>query len=226
MRLTHTRSKPIVSRLVCLLAAIPVVAVQLHAAETIALFDGKTFTGWNGDTQDTWRIENGTIVAGSHEKPAARNEFLATDAEFENFILRLEFHVDCTKSCNAGIQFRSQRMPGHHEMVGYQADIAPGITGAIYDETRRNKLLVVPPKDTQHRALALAKHGWNEYMIDCQGPRIRLSINRIELADYTEPDATIPQRGAIGLQIHGGFVGCIRYRAIELERLGDPPSRP
>jgi hypothetical protein len=208
------------------MVAVHLGAVCGTAADTVRLFDGTTFTGWNGDTRNTWRIEDGTIVAGSHEKPAARNEFLATDGEYENFILRLEFRVDCTKSCNAGIQFRSQRVPGHHEMVGYQADIAPGITGAIYDETRRNKLLVVPPKDTQQQALALAKQGWNEYVIHCQGPRIRLSINGIEMADYTEPDAKIPQRGAIGLQIHGGFVGCIRYRAIELEELGDLPPRP
>jgi len=213
-------------RLGCVLAAMLLVAVHTHAAETDALFDGKTFAGWNGDTEHTWRIDRGTIVAGSPETPAPRNEFLATDVEYDDFILRLEYRVDCTKSCNAGIQFRSQRVPGHHEMVGYQADIAPGITGAIYDESRRNKLLVVPPKDTQQRALALAKNGWNEYVIRCEGPRIRLAINGIEMADYTEPDQTIPQRGRIGLQIHGGFVGQIRYRTIELEKLGDPRPRP
>ena len=210
-------------RLGCVLAAMLLVAVHTHAAETVALFDGKTFARWNGDTEHTWRIERGTIVAGSPETPAPRNEFLATDVEYDDFVLRLEDRVDCTKSCNAGIQFRSQRVPNHHEMVGYQADIAPGITGAIYDESRRNKLLVVPPKDTQQRALALAKHGWNEYVIHCEGPRIRLAINGIEMADYTEPDQTIPQRGRIGLQIHGGFIGQIRYRAIRIEPLGDPP---
>jgi hypothetical protein len=199
------------------------VAVHTHAAETVALFDGKTFTGWNGDTEHTWRIERGMIVAGSPETPAPRNEFLATDVEYDDFVLRLEYRVDCTKSCNAGIQFRSQRVPNHHEMIGYQADIAPGITGAIYDESRRNKLLVVPPKDTQQRALALAENGWNEYVIRCQGPRIRLAINGVEMADYTEPDQTIPQRGRIGLQIHGGFIGQIRYRDIQIEPLGDPP---
>jgi hypothetical protein len=210
-------------RLGCVLAAMLLVAVHTHAAETVALFDGKTFTGWNGDTEHTWRIERGMIVAGSPETPAPRNEFLATDVEYDDFVLRLEYRVDCTKSCNAGIQFRSQRVPNHHEMIGYQADIAPGITGAIYDESRRNKLLVVPPKDTQQRALALAENGWNEYVIRCQGPRIRLAINGVEMADYTEPDQTIPQRGRIGLQIHGGFIGQIRYRDIQIEPLGDPP---
>ena len=218
------RSKTIVSQMVFVMAAVHLVAVSGTAADAVSLFDGTTFTGWNGETQNTWRIENGTIVAGSHEKPAARNEFLATDAEYENFILRLEYRVDCTKSCNAGIQFRSQRVPNHHEMIGYQADIAPGITGALYDESRRNKLLVVPPKDTQQRALALAKNGWNEYVIRCQGPRIRLAINGVEMTDYTEPDHTIPQRGKIGLQIHGGFIGQIRYRDIRIEPLGDPPA--
>ena len=182
-------------RLGCVLAAMLLVAVHTHAAETVALFDGKTFAGWNGDTEHAWRIEHGTIVAGSPETPAPRNEFLATDAEYANFILRLEYRVDCTKSCNAGIPFRSQRVPNHHEMIGYQADIAPGITGALYDESRRNKLLVVTPKDTQQRALALAKNGWNEYVIRCQGPQIRLAINGVEMADYSEPDQTIPQRG-------------------------------
>jgi hypothetical protein len=210
-------------RLGCVLAAMLLVAVHTHAAETVSLFDGKTFAGWNGDTEHTWRIERGMIVAGSPETPAPRNEFLATDVEYDDFVLRLEYRVDCTKSCNAGIQFRSQRVPNHHEMIGYQADIAPGITGAIYDESRRNKLLVVPPKDTQQRALALAKNGWNEYVIRCEGPRIRLAINGVEMADYTEPDQTIPQRGRIGLQIHGGFIGQIRYRAIRIEPLGDPP---
>lgn len=210
-------------RLGCVLAAMLLVAVHTHAAETVSLFDGKTFAGWNGDTEHTWRIESGMIVAGSPETPAPRNEFLATDVEYDNFVLCLEYGVDCVKGCNAGIQFRSQRVPNHHEMVGYQADIAPSITGALYDESRRNKLLVVPPKDTQQRALALAKNGWNEYVIRCEGPRIRLAINGVEMADYTEPDQTIPQRGRIGLQIHGGFIGQIRYRAIRIEPLGDPP---
>lgn len=210
-------------RLGCVLAAMLLVAVHTHAAETVALFDGKTFTGWNGETEHTWRIESGTIVAGSPETPAPRNEFLATDVEYADFVLRLEYGVHCVKGCNAGIQFRSQRVPNHHEMIGYQADIAPGITGALYDESRRNKLLVVPPKDTQQRALALAKNGWNEYVIRCEGPRIRLAINGVEMADYTEPDQAIPQRGRIGLQIHGGFIGQIRYRDIRIEPLGDPP---
>jgi hypothetical protein len=31
----------------------------------VSLFDGKTFAGWEGDTEKTWRIEEGCIVGGT-----------------------------------------------------------------------------------------------------------------------------------------------------------------
>jgi hypothetical protein len=196
-------------------------------AEELALFDGTSFAGWNGDTDTTWRIEAGEIVAGSPTKAAPRNEFLATDREFGNFELKLDYRMDCTGGCNAGVQFRSRRVPNHHEVSGYQADIAPGITGGLYDESRRNKMLAVPPKELQQKAIALAKDGWNEYTIRAQGRRIRLAINGVPLLDYTEPDETIPVTGVIALQIHGGLKGTIRYRNLRITELpaGEVPAQ-
>ena len=185
----------------------------------VSLFDGRTFTGWNGDTAKTWRIEEGTITAGSTTVAAPRNEFLATDMEYGDFELRLEFKLECTKGCNAGVQFRSRRVPNHHEVSGYQADIYPRFDGALYDESRRNKMLAVPPEDLQRKAMGLGKDGWHDYVIRCEGRRIRLSINGVQTVDYTEPDETIPQRGMIALQVHGGLVGTIRYRNIRIEEI-------
>ena len=51
-----------------LLGCCMVVAVALTAqgqGKAVALFDGKTFTGWEGDTAKTWRIQDGAIVGGS-----------------------------------------------------------------------------------------------------------------------------------------------------------------
>ncbi len=46
---------------------------------------------------------------------------------------------------NAGIQFRSQRIPNHHEVIGYQCDMGEmgnrSIWGSIYDESRRKKFI-------------------------------------------------------------------------------------
>jgi hypothetical protein len=202
-----------------MLMMIASVAPAAVAADPTLLFDGTSFAGWNGDIEKTWRIEQAAICAGSPDVAAARNEFLATDREFENFELKLDYRMDCTGGCNAGVQFRSKRVPNHHEVSGYQADIAPGITGGLYDESRRNKMLGLPPKELQAKAIAAAKDGWNEYTIRAEGRRIRLSINGIELLDYTEPDETIPLKGMIALQIHGGLKGTIRYRNLRISEL-------
>jgi hypothetical protein len=198
-----------------------VAAVALLAACPIAacgddLFDGRTFAGWNGDTAAVWRIEDGAIVAGHPDRPAPRNEFLATDRRFGDFELRVEYRVDCGADCNAGVQFRTLRIPDHHEVIGYQADIGPGFEGGLYDESRRKTMLVTPAADKVAAALAKSRDGWSEYVIRCHGPRVRLAINGVETADYAEPDASIPREGVIALQIHAGMRGTVRYRNIRI----------
>jgi Domain of Unknown Function (DUF1080) len=42
------------------------------------LFNGKDLTGWEGETQKTWRVEDGAIVGGSLDAAVPRNEFLCT----------------------------------------------------------------------------------------------------------------------------------------------------
>src|SRR5262245_30411115 len=77
----------------------------------VSLFDGQSCAGWEGDTGQTWRIEAGSFTAGSPEKAAPRNEFLATTREFTNFDLRLKFKIQGTEALNAGVQFRTKRFP-------------------------------------------------------------------------------------------------------------------
>ena len=57
------------------LAFILLTVIRLSAAP-VPLFDGKTFTGWEGDTADIWRIEDGGLAAGSLERRLAKSEFL------------------------------------------------------------------------------------------------------------------------------------------------------
>ncbi len=53
-----------------------VIVMPAFAADTkpVSLFDGKTFAGWEGDTDKTWKIEDGAIVGGSLEEVVPRNE--------------------------------------------------------------------------------------------------------------------------------------------------------
>ena len=179
------------------------------------LFDGKSFEGWEGNT-DVFRIEDGAIVGGSLEHHVARNEFLCTKKEFGDFELRLSFKL-LGEGANAGVQIRSQRVPNHHEMIGYQADMGDGWWGCLYDESRRNRVLAGPPP--AERAAPIKAGEWNEYVIRCEGRRVQLWINGKQTVDYTEPDESLSQTGVIGLQIHGGPPSEAWYKDLRIKEL-------
>ncbi|HOY57352.1 MAG TPA: DUF1080 domain-containing protein [Verrucomicrobiota bacterium] len=195
-------------------------ALDTLAAEptrSVRLFDGRSFGGWEGDTNTTWRVVEGALVGGSLKAPVPRNEFLCTTRAYTNFVLRVKFKILGT-GANAGIQVRSRRIPNHHEMIGYQADLGdPEWWGCLYDESRRNKVLA---KSDKARVDKVLKRGdWNEYVIRCEGRRVQLWINGVQTADYTETDQTIEQAGLIGVQIHGGPPSEAWYKDIFLETL-------
>ena len=191
-------------------------------AEEKSLFDGKSLAGWEGDTAKTWRVEDGAIVGGSLDAVVPRNEFLCTTKAYGDFQLKVTFKLVGDKArANAGVQFRTKRIPNNHEVSGYQADIGQDYWGALYDESRRNKVLARPdPKVLQ----GLIKYDdWNEYVIRCEGPRVRLWLNGTLTVDYTEPDDKVERTGVIGLQIHGGAKAKAYYKDIRIE---EPPGKP
>ncbi|HNR97804.1 MAG TPA: DUF1080 domain-containing protein [Planctomycetota bacterium] len=189
--------------------------------ETVVLFDGATFAGWEGNLA-FFRVQDGAIVGGSLEKPAPRNEFLCTTREFADFELTFEARL-LGPATNGGVQIRSRRIPDHHEMRGYQVDMSrgtPNYWGCLYDESRRNKVLAGPPPEIQQ---AIVKpDGWNTYVVRCQGRRIELRLNGVKTVDYVEPDESLEQTGLIGLQLHGGPPGEVWYRNLVLTPL--PPA--
>jgi hypothetical protein len=191
------------------------------ADKSTALFDGKTFTGWEGDTKHTWRIEDGCIVGGSLNAKIPRNQFLASKQSYANFILRLKFKLlgESTKTfVNSGVQFRSQRVPNDTEMTGYQADLGdPSWWGCIYDESRRNKVLA--QSDMTKLNKVLRRGDWNDYEIRAEGRRMRTYLNGVLCVDYTEKDEKIPQLGRFGLQIHAGGPAEVWFKDIRLEEL-------
>ena len=185
----------------------------------VPLSDGKSFKGWVGDTSKTWRVEDGAFVGGSLKAKVPQNEFLRTERQYTNFILRVKFKLVGTNGfVNGGVQIRSQpAQKPPNEMVGYQCDIGEGWWGALYDESRRNKVLVKP--DPAAVTKALRPGDWNEYVIRARGKRIQSSINGTLMIDYTEADDSIPQFGMIGLQVHGGGVTEACYKDITIEEL-------
>ena len=214
-------TRPLTFLLAAAFAACCLGALQ---AGPVALFDGKTFAGWEGETAQVWRIKDGAFEAGSLEQRQARNEFLATTKEYQNFDLSLKWKLEGTEGfVNGGVQFRSKRIPNHHEMIGYQADLGKGYDGALYDESRRKRMLAQPSEDILKQAQKPLGE-WNDYRIRAEGPRIQIWLNGVQTVDYTESEPGIAMTGMIAVQIHGNATSVVRYKDLQIEELESTPA--
>lgn len=167
----------------------------------VSIFDGKTFNGWEGDRK-IFRIQDGAIVGGSLQNKIERNEFLCTTRAYGDFELRLKVKLLGGEAANAGVQFRTRRIPDNHEVIGYQADLGQNYWGSLYDESRRKKTLTAPDPATIKGVVRVGD--WNDYVIRAEGKRVQLWLNGVQTVDYTEQDPSIEATGVIAVQIHAG----------------------
>ena len=196
-----------------------IVLTLTAAADPVPLFDGKTFTGWEGDTNTVWRIEDGALVAGSLTAKQEKNNFLATTKTYGDFELTLKWKLEGTEGfVNGGVQFRTERIPNHHEVSGYQADLGKGYDGALYDESRRKKMLAQPTPEVLAQAQKPVGE-WNDYRIRAEGKRIQIWLNGIQTVDYTETEPNIATSGIIAVQIHGNATSIVRYKDLLIDEL-------
>ena len=190
------------------------------ASAQTPLFDGKTFTGWEGDTEKTWRIEDGAIVAGESGVKQPKNSYLATTRTYADFDLTLKWKIDRDEGfMNGGIPFRAERLPdGAREVSGYQADLGKGYDGVLYDWVRRKKALMRPSPEVLAKAQKPVGE-WNDYRIRAEGSHIRLWLNGVLTVEYEEKDPGIAITGVIAVQTHAGAMSVIRYKDIIITEL-------
>lgn len=185
-----------------------------------SLFDGQKLVGWEGKA-GMFRVADGAIIAGSLENKIPNNEFLCSTQKYGDFELRLQAKL-VGQGDNAGVQFRSERIPNHHEVIGYQCDMGQmgdkPIWGWLYDESRRRKFLV--EGDAAKLREVVKRDGWNDVVIRCEGPHIQIWINGVQTVDYREADDQVARTGVIGLQIHSGPPAEASYRHIRIKPLG------
>jgi pimeloyl-ACP methyl ester carboxylesterase/prenyltransferase beta subunit len=182
------------------------------------LFDGKSLDGWEGDTS-IWSAGDGMLVGRS--PGLDHNDFLATTGDHPDFALSLQFRL-INGAGNSGIQFRSVRVPPH-EMSGYQADIGEGYWGGLYDESRRNKVLVAGDK----KAIESVRKGdWNQYLIRANGNHVTLSLNDKQSVKYDEPEPEdkISRTGRIAVQVHAGPALEVQFRDVLIQPLPSPKA--
>jgi hypothetical protein len=145
------------------------------------LFNGKDLQGWHSYLQKkpgkAWQVEDGTIFLNKNDK-SVYEDFadLTTDAEFENFDLKVEWKMDTC--ANSGIMFYIHESPEYKEpwLTGPEMQIDDLVCGPDHEHkmNRAGTLYDLIAVDSEW----LKPSGmWNEYEIKADKGHLQLFEN-------------------------------------------------
>jgi len=203
-----------------------------------SLFNGENLEGWSvkcipADRGKTyWTVKEGCIDCNSMGDKDHNYVWLATDREFSDFHLKLQFQLFRESDGNSGIQFRSRYDDSDSAtyggwLSGPQADIHgpdPFRTGLIYDETTNVRRWIHPslpdwqiapgqaPETALNTTLVFFEddpEAWNSMEIICKGMKVETWVNGNVVTAF---DAT----GILDDELHkargSGLSGCIAFQ--------------
>ena len=188
------------------------------------LFNGKDFTGWQGNTQG-WAFEpDGTLA---WKKQAGD---IWTQTHYDNFVLDFDYKV--ARDSNSGVFIRLAN-PKDPVQTGLEIQVYDSVgkgtdkhhAGAVYDAVAPSKNVEKPVGE------------WNHMTILAKGPTIQVTLNGEQVVDmnldqwttagknpdgspnkYKTPLKDFPRRGRIQIQDHHKPVW---YRNMKIKELKD-----
>ena len=206
----------------------------------VSLFDGKTLDGWTINclpkdkklATKAWTVEGGTILANSMGHTEHFYILLATNKEYDDFVLRLRIQVERGVTGNSGIQIRSRYNPQTGWMEGPQIDINPPnpqLTGKLWNEgPGPHRWLSNEPAEGLKFFYADEGDGWNDLEITAKGMRIKSVLNGVTVVDYDGSGVlddelhkkhNVGTKGVIGLQLHSFHQLKLRFKDIRIKPL-------
>jgi hypothetical protein len=209
---------------VCHLASVPATDDSSPAKpQIIELFNGKDLQGWerfsgdkNGNLDEMYRAdpsEKTIIIKG---KPLG---FLATEEEFENYELTVDWRWGVTKDTprdpksyhgNSGVLLHVSG-PNKVWPKCVEAQLESGHAGDFWlidgfklnvdkkGQDPRTARHFIRTQDNVEKPVG----EWNRYVITCQGGSIHLKVNGTDVNEGTEAQ---PQRGKIAFQSEGAEI--------------------
>jgi uncharacterized protein (TIGR03067 family) len=191
----------------------------------VPLFNGKDLTGWTvakGEAKN-WFASEGDIV-GIYPGRAG-DQWLFTDKDYDNFVLRFSYRQRQNANTSNGITFRA--LPG--EPIFFVLELLDDRNRddwAVKHGERTGSLwakgLMAPPTNN---AKLNPGGAWNEAELVLDGTRLTLAVNgsqvqNLDLAEWARKAGDLPalkrKSGRIGLQAHTSIA---RFRDIRLEPL-------
>jgi hypothetical protein len=228
-------------------------AVSASPQELQPVFDGQSLKGWHvsaktghsrasgNQSGGKWVVQDGAIV-GSQDVPG-NGGIILTDEEYGDFEVAIEMNNDFGP--DSGLFLRStedgkayQAMIDYHgrgNLMGIYGEGLGGFGSSNYNfdgapdriRVRDNAVpLPVLPDAWKH----FWRHGqWNELRarIEHNPPKITTWINGVRIMEWADTEKRLPDKGRIGLQVHGGgdlTKQSVRYRNIRVKRLDNTPK--
>ncbi|WP_425613780.1 DUF1080 domain-containing protein [Anatilimnocola sp. NA78] len=184
------------------------------------LLDGKSLAGWKVKSEqdlppEEWTVKDGILTA------RAGNSWLATEKEYGDYILKLDWRVP--ENGNSGIFIRVPELKAGEQpwVKGIEIQVlddrGPVYAGKLKPWQYSGSLYGAVPADQS----AFAGAGqWNSYEITCRGDLITVELNgkQITAGDMSKIAELKdrPRKGIIGLQNHGTDV---EYRNLSIKEL-------
>lgn len=197
----------------------------------VELFNGKDLSGWvvKGGIMP-FVVRDGEII-GTCDPEMRLNSFLSTEKSYSDFIFTTAFKWD--ELSNSGVMFRADTRPlddkempalkdrSLQRVLGYQCEIdtSPRAwTGGIYGEAMGAWKYPLSKEEEHADARAAVKNpkGWNRLTIYAKGDKMMTWINGVPCANLSGDER---ESGFIGLQIHQGKKGQIRWKNIRIKDL-------
>jgi hypothetical protein len=215
-------------------------ATALHAAQPnqltpeqiaegwISLFDGETLFGWQPTSDANWKVEDGAITVSEGEQG-----FLATTAEFADYMLHLEFK--CPPSTNSGVFVRTALEPSDPTKDCLEINIAPkdnpfptaSYVGRKNVALLENGVRLINPDRKAPFAVDVWDGKWHTLDIAIVDSPVVGSVCAVSIDDHgvhagplSDFPGETPLRGRISLQFREGPVA---FRDIRLRPGALPP---
>jgi len=175
------------------------------AAAAVPIFNGKDLTGWKVPADNIWwKVIDGAIVCESGPKQKGSN--LWTEKEYKDFILEAEFKFDGTGDTGFHLRTESQQM-----QIGISGSLKRDMTCSMYLPGKGY------PKEASGVKELLKLNEWNQVKIEVKKDHYRIWLNGKLVYEYASGNA--PEKGPIGIQLHGGKVMRADFRNLKVTEL-------
>jgi hypothetical protein len=163
----------------------------------VSIFDGKTLTGWQGDTTG-YEAKDGVLIC------TTQGRGLRTEKQYGNFVLRFEYKLQ--PGGNNGIDIRGMEIQILDDDAPKHAKLKPcQYHGSVYCR--------VPAERGHQKPLG----EWNQQEILVDGKHVKVTLNGAVIVDAdTDHPALDKPSGTIGFKGHHEYV---EFRNLRIKQL-------